>query len=125
MAMSSTAGGVVLVVDDNEDEREGLARLLGLFGLAVETVADGREALEYLRCRPHPLLIVLDLRMPVMDGLDFLDARRGDPLLSLIPVIVHSAEPEWSVADALDDALFLPKGCDPMVLVRAVLALCA
>jgi CheY-like chemotaxis protein len=55
--------------------------------------SQGAQALEQLRRAPPPALLLLDLRMPVMDGWSLLEARRRDPTLLLIPVIAVSAEP--------------------------------
>ena len=58
----------VVVVDDVADVREGLARLLGLLGIAIVGVAaDGLEALEVVALT-RPQVVVMDLRMPRMDG---------------------------------------------------------
>jgi len=62
-------------------------------GYIVACSTNGEEALRYLRSGHRPCLILLDLMMPVLDGWQFLDARRSDPLLSSIPVVVVSATP--------------------------------
>jgi CheY-like chemotaxis protein len=121
----SSADKVVLIVDDNAGFRVALAALLRLFGLSVDTTTDGQAALDYLQGHPPPCLIVLDLRMPGMDGLQFLAVRERNPTISQIPVLVCSGEPEWMVGDRLGDAAFFAKGSDPMRLVQTVLALCA
>jgi len=122
--MSFSSPKVILIVDDNADARMSLGILLRLVGFAVDTASDGQSALEYLRDHLPPSLIVLDLRMPGMGGLQFLDIRRGQPLLSAIPVIVCSGEPEWTVGEFLDGAAFHQKGADPMSLIEAVRAIC-
>jgi CheY-like chemotaxis protein len=80
----------VLVVDDQPDCSEPMARLLKLCGFETQTAANGREALERLE---HWMcdLVLLDLMMPVMDGFAFLEAIRGRPKFSDLPVIVFSA----------------------------------
>jgi CheY-like chemotaxis protein len=85
---------LVLVVDDDEEIRQPLADLLSAEGYDVLTAGNGVEALEKLRQtpRPHPCLILLDLRMPIMNGQEFFDAKQLDPELVSIAVVVMSAE---------------------------------
>lgn len=90
-----TSGACVLVVDDDCDVRETVCEILGAEGFPVVAATNGKEALAYLRSMPAlaPSLILLDLSMPVMDGVAFRRAQREDPSLAGIPVIVCSAEP--------------------------------
>jgi two-component system, chemotaxis family, chemotaxis protein CheY len=81
----------VLIVEDDGDLREMMAQLLTIEGFQATTVANGREALEYLNTGARPDVILLDLMMPVMDGWEF--ARRlheRTPPLN-IPILVLSA----------------------------------
>jgi CheY-like chemotaxis protein len=80
--------GAVLVVDDDADVREALELLLGRHGYTVSSVADGNSALEHLRTQPPPGLILLDLMMPSMNGIEFESTLRADPLWSRIPIVV-------------------------------------
>jgi len=61
----------ILVVDDEENARIGLSRLLAQEGFVVESVANGYEALDYLR-QQDVNLIVTDINMPEMNGIAFL-----------------------------------------------------
>jgi CheY-like chemotaxis protein len=82
--------GCILVVDDERDIRDAIAELLQDEGYEVEAAGDGAEALAKARdC--HPLVVLLDLMMPGMNGWEFRDRQRGDPQLAEIPVIVVSA----------------------------------
>lgn len=81
----------VLVIEDDEMLREGLAELFRDEGMDVATAANGREGLEYLRSNHAPHVILLDLMMPVMSGPEFRAEQLGDASLSAIPVIVLSA----------------------------------
>jgi len=81
----------VLIVDDDHDLRQTLSEILNDEGYAVETAANGKEALDVLRRRRTPRVVVLDLMMPVMDGWQFLDELRRDEALCRIPVIIISA----------------------------------
>jgi CheY-like chemotaxis protein len=88
--------GPLLVVEDDRDVRETLLRVLTGVGYDVRGAADGLAALEELR-RPgaaRPALMLLDLRMPRMDGRRLQQEMARDPILSspLIPVIVLSAD---------------------------------
>jgi two-component system chemotaxis response regulator CheY len=80
----------ILIVDDDASVRSGLTTLLEAVGHEVFTAADGEEALTVLR-RDRADLVVLDLNMPVMDGLTFRLQQLLDPDLADIPVIVLSA----------------------------------
>lgn len=95
----------VLVADDNEDHLFLTVRALrdveGVV-LEIDTVNDGAEALDYLRRRNgfgdrrKPHLILLDLKMPKVDGLEVLREVKRDPELSVIPTVVltSSERPE-------------------------------
>ena len=79
--------GHVLVVDDDPASAELLRRLLEKDGWAVDHAANGHEALDRL-ARRRPALILLDLMMPEMDGLEFVERLRRNPAAASIPVIV-------------------------------------
>jgi CheY-like chemotaxis protein len=82
----------ILVVDDDDDVREALRRLLDDEGYAVAVASNGVEALDYLRSSaPRPSVILLDLMMPVMNGWQFRGVQKKDPDLCSIPVVVLSA----------------------------------
>lgn len=83
--------GRVLVVDDHDPSRTILARVLRRFGLGVEVAANGREALAQLD-RVRPDLVLLDLMMPEMGGLDALRVIRGRPDLDGLPVVILTGD---------------------------------
>jgi CheY-like chemotaxis protein len=89
-APTKHAPNTVLVVDDDDELRGPLLELLKLEGFDAAEVRDGREALDYLRTHQLPRLVVLDLTMPRMIGLEFLAERRRDARLTGIPVVVVS-----------------------------------
>ena len=80
----------VLVVEDYADTRDSLVVMLSMSGYLTVGVANGQQALDYLHSNPLPSLILLDLRMPVMSGVEFLQRRQADPALAAIPVLVYS-----------------------------------
>jgi CheY-like chemotaxis protein len=76
----------LLVVEDNEAAREGLAFVLRRAGFHVLTAADGRRALLLLWSVPPPEVILLDMLLPVLDGWHFLERlRQGGPHPSSSP----------------------------------------
>ena len=81
----------VLVVEDDVDTREMIGRFLELEGFAVESAANGRQALDRLDAGAKACVILLDLMMPVMDGWEFRRRQASNETLSKIPVIVFSA----------------------------------
>jgi CheY-like chemotaxis protein len=117
--MAATAPRV-LAVDDEPALRELAVAVLEDEGFDVRAAADGRQALTVLAAWPADV-ILLDLTMPVMDGWAFLEARRGDPALAAIPVVVMSAaRPGRPALRALDVARVLPKPSDLDVVCRAL-----
>ena len=82
----------VLVVDDEEDIREALREAIELTGCRAITAANGAVALEKLRTW-RPCLVILDLRMPVMTGLEMLAAMQKDPELAALRVVVSTSAP--------------------------------
>ncbi len=86
---SAGSGGSVLVVDDNADMREYVARLLAE-RYAVATAANGEEALASVLANP-PDVVLSDVMMPGLDGFGLLQALRGNPKTAAIPVILVSA----------------------------------
>ncbi len=83
----------ILIVEDNPAIREVLKMGLEMEGCEVSEAEDGRQALARLHSMATPNLILLDLLMPGMNGYDFLDEIKKDPLnpISRIPVVVISA----------------------------------
>jgi CheY-like chemotaxis protein len=80
----------ILVVDDDVAVRQTMVRFLGMEGFIVVEASNGREALAHLQTGCDAAAILLDLRMPVMDGWAFRKAQRADPTITSIPVIVIS-----------------------------------
>jgi len=83
--------GEVMVVEDDFAIRETLRELLEDQGFHVMGAANGREALAQL-AEHEPRLILLDLMMPVMDGMEFRSAQQRDARWARIPVVVISAD---------------------------------
>jgi adenylate cyclase len=118
-------GGVVLVVDDDEGNRDVLSRRLLRDGCEVMLAETGRQALRMAR-RYDFDLILLDIMMPEMDGIMVLAELRKDPALRQLPVIMISAVDEIeSVVRCIelgaDD--YLPKPFNPIILRARVNAL--
>jgi len=100
-APDRAVGSRILVADDNADMRDYVKRLLA-GDYDVQTVVDGAAALDAVRDRP-PDLVVADIMMPRMDGLELLRALRTDSRTCQIPVILLSARAgEESKVEGLD-----------------------
>lgn len=116
----NTAGRRTLVVEDDPNERALLAGYLRVCGHNVSTAKDGVEALEILAREPMDL-VVLDMRMPRMNGVETLEAIRKDPFLKDIEVVVVSGEnshSELSEADARGVSEWFSKPLDPNQLLK-------
>src|SRR4051812_4655853 len=90
----------VLVIEDDEGVSESLADVLADEGYSVEIAHSGRDALRRLAGDPLPSLILLDLMMPEMDGIDFRRAQLADARLRAIPVVIVSARPDVAACAA-------------------------
>jgi CheY-like chemotaxis protein len=113
----------VFIVEDDVDTREMLGRFLELEGFAVETAANGKQALERLSVGARVSVILLDLMMPVMDGWEFRrqQSRRQD--LASIPVIVVSAAGRDRLEQIEADA-YLSKPVDLEALLERITRYC-
>ena len=102
---------VILIVDDERPYVDLLGELLEKYGLDVETAYDAGDALFRLKAK-KPDLILLDLKMPELDGLSFIDKLRADDNWRRIPIVVVSAKTAKEDQKAALDAganRFLPK----------------
>ncbi len=80
----------ILVVEDNDLNRKLFCDLLRANGFVVEPVADGREAIERARSFV-PNLVIMDIQLPHVSGLELIEALKGDPELRTIPVLAVTA----------------------------------
>jgi class 3 adenylate cyclase len=117
--------GAVLVVEDNAINRDVLARRLSRDGHAVTTAENGRRALGILRARAFDL-VLLDVIMPELNGLQVLERMKADARLRHVPVIMISAFHELDgvvrcIEMGAED--YLPKPFNP-VLLRARIGAC-
>ena len=134
MGRVTLAGGrpvTLLLVDDDDVDIMSVRRAFDVLGIdnPVVVAHDGIEALEHLRgengrepVRP-PYVIILDLNMPRMDGIEFLEALRADPALTHSVVFVlttSSAERDRAQAYAHHVAGFITKGTSRDVVLEAV-----
>jgi DNA-binding response OmpR family regulator len=92
---ASAPNARLLVVEDDPDISMLLAHSLGRAGFAVETLSSGNEVLAEAR-RRTPDLILLDLMLPGLDGLEVCRALRADPATAAMPVIMLTARAEES-----------------------------
>ena len=89
----------VLVVEDDAEVRSSVAEILELEGFAVDTAIHGQQALDKLRSGAVPSVLLLDLMMPVMNGLELLEHLHRQPELRSPPVIVLSANRGYDAED--------------------------
>jgi two-component system, response regulator len=101
----------ILLVEDNPDDVDLTLRALRKEGMTAEVavVSDGPEALDYLLCRGRyegrdperrPAVVLLDLKLPGLHGLDVLARLRADRRTSLLPVVVLTSSREESDVSA-------------------------
>lgn len=111
----------ILVVDDDADLRDALQQILRDEGYLVASVGSGHQALQVLRSGARPCVILLDIRMPGMDGLDFRREQLRDPALERIPVVFFSADSsEEKEARSLGVNFYLKKPVDLLQILEVV-----
>jgi len=113
----------VLVVDDDPNLVRLMSKFLKLEGFAPVPAANGHEALAYLRGGGDVSVILLDLRMPVMDGWAFREEQRRDPGIANIPIVVLSGV-ETERMDELDAAASFHKPVSFPEVVGVLRRLC-
>ncbi|HSV44905.1 MAG TPA: SpoIIE family protein phosphatase [Ramlibacter sp.] len=117
-AVSNDAPHRLLVVDDNEMNRDMLSRRLQRQGFRVDTAENGQQALDAITASAYDL-VLLDIMMPVMNGYDLLARLKGDAVLRHIPVIMITAVDDIeSVARCIELGAedHLPKPFNPVIL---------
>lgn len=117
----------VLVIEDDEDIRESMDLVLSDEGHEVTCASNGEEALALLVDEgARPGLILLDLMMPVMDGIQFRAAQLASPALRDIPVVIISADTQLRVRAAeLQVSGHFQKPVDLRTLYRIVDEFCS
>ncbi|MFA7605977.1 MAG: ATP-binding protein [Rhodocyclaceae bacterium] len=117
------AGAHVLVVDDSAMNRDLVERALALEGASATLAADGQQAVQLLRTRPQGFdAVLMDIQMPVMDGLTAMRLIREEPALRTLPLIAFTAgvrdDQQQAAREAgADDVLPKPVDLDQMASV--------
>jgi len=111
----------VLLVEDNQGNREMLCSYLRCKGYQVLTADNGRDALSAAK-QWHPALVLMDIQMPVMDGLEATRRLRAEPVLRDIPIIALTAlampgDKERCLEAGMDDYLSKPVGLRELLRV--------
>lgn len=126
MLSRADSSATLLIVEDDPIAREGLVTILRRAGYSVVAMADGREALDYLRGEPLPALILLDMLLKGLDGWTFLREKECEPSLAPVPVVIMtgmmSANLEW--ANALGAVGLLRKPIEVEVLLEEIRCHC-
>ncbi|HXH24763.1 MAG TPA: response regulator [Vicinamibacterales bacterium] len=111
-------GPTVLIVDDVDATRRGLAELLRLKGFPTREAANGAEALRCLQENSDIGVVVLDLRMPGQDGYWFREQQLRDPAIAHIPVLVFTGASDADAARQqlrVDEVLHKPVAVDDLL----------
>ena len=96
----------ILIVEDNPQNMRVIEMILGTKNYALLTAADGEEALN-VATREHPDLIMMDIQLPRMSGLEVTRKLKGTPAFSLTPIIGLTA-----YAMKGDEERIIEAGCD-------------
>jgi CheY-like chemotaxis protein len=119
---SATAIPVVLVVEDHESSAEGYAQLLSGAGYRVVRAKNGYEALVEV-ARAAPSIILLDLKLPKLDGWDLLPRLKADAPISSVPIVVitgDSLPTHHEMALSRGAVAVLSKPIDPAQLLAII-----
>lgn len=115
---AALTAGPILVVDDDEPIAATMAEILSTVGYKVEIAEDGKEALRAIE-KTTPSLILLDMRMPVMNGWDFAaEARRRGITVPIVVVTAAESARRW--AQEIGATGYLAKPFDLLDLLEVV-----
>jgi len=113
----------ILAIDDRPINRQFLVSLLGYGGHSVLEASDGEEALGVVR-KSHPDLVITDIKMPNMDGYEFVDRLRHEPGIAATPVIFYTASyhehEARGMAQSYGVADIITKPSEPEVILKKV-----
>ena len=115
----------VLVIDDNRDTADSLAGMLGLLGYPVRTAYGPRGAINTVT-QVFPGLIMLDINMPGVDGVELCRFLRRDPRTAHVPILAMSSETQPETIARIMTAganAFIPKPISVEALEQALAAL--
>jgi CheY-like chemotaxis protein len=131
--MEHTSTPIILVIDDDEGHRELIRRNLQRGGITnkIVSLANGNEALDYVFCKgahaerrgDSELLILLDINMPGIDGVEVLRRIKADPCKKTIPVIMLTTtdDPrEVSHCYELGCNVYVAKPVEPVAFIEAI-----
>jgi CheY-like chemotaxis protein len=114
---------LVLVVEVTPDRRGLLCATLEGAGIATRSAASAREALAEIAAGLRPSLVVLDVRLPDMDGLEVLARLHGDPEIAAIPVVLVAGDAEDGEVRGASRVLRVPSEIEAILdAVRASVA---
>ena len=120
------AGHNILVVEDDSTLRNAMSDLLGEVGIPATRAENGQVGLELLRAGARPCLVLLDLQMPLVDGLTFRRRQLEDARIAGIPVVVMTGQPDKAKeAETLGVALTMSKPIAPSRVLGVVERYCA
>jgi CheY-like chemotaxis protein len=114
--VGTPSASTVLIVDDEVSIVEALAEILTWEGFSVVTAGNGRLALEQLAKAPADV-VLMDLMMPVMGGVEAAQAIKANPETAGIPVVIMTAGP---VPDGVDGSLAVHKPFELAALLRVL-----
>ena len=119
----------ILIVEDNEVQREGLAVVLRREGFTVLAAAGGSDAVSIIERVATPDLILLDMMIPPPDGWRFMKLRRKSPALAAAPVVIMTglgvASEEWAKGLGACGLIRKPVEVEPLLAeIRRCLSPC-
>ena len=108
----------ILIVEDNQDTREGMRIYFTYSDFKVMTATDGSEGLKRAKAE-HPQLIITDLSMPNLDGVNMIKRLLADSETAHIPILIFTAKGSGIAKDGLKagalKAFYKPLGFDALV----------
>jgi two-component system chemotaxis response regulator CheY len=114
----------VLVVDDSKTARTQVRSALGGGGYAIVEAMNGRDGLARLSERPETALVICDVNMPVMSGMEMLEQMKADKARAVVIMLTSEADPELQRRGRrLGAAGWILKPFKPALLLQTVRAL--